>query len=139
MRSEVEHVISRAQKGRALFVAAFLLLAGGVIYAVAVNFQQEDQIVRSSPCATDPTGERCEALQRRIRRDLSISAICVTFRRVGYECPKGGGAQQPSTGNQQPGPAPAGPTEHHPIQEVVEGVGEVVQETVCSLPVLLCG
>lgn len=132
-------------------IAVVIALVFG-IWAVVVNSQQDTRITRverRSACEEDPTSFQCQHTKQEASRAASIYTNCISFRAVGYPCPKpgsgitvkpseeGGGAlQQPSnTAPQQPGPEPgptAEPTAPDPIHETVEHV----KETVCSVNAL---
>lgn len=119
--TEVERIVSRARRGRAVFVGLFALLCvGGIAYAIVVNVQQGQQITRveRSACAKAPGGAECQRIRRRTDRQRNIADTCIAFWKVGYRCPapssgisvptQGGDALQPASAGQSPAPAPAG-------------------------------
>jgi hypothetical protein len=122
--TEVERIVSRARRGRALFVSAIALLclaavgAGG--YAIAVNVDQDSQItkVERFSCAKAPASTECQKTKRRSDRHRSIADTCISFWKVGYACPapdsgvtvrsmRGGDASQPAPTAGQPSEPPA--------------------------------
>jgi hypothetical protein len=119
--TEVDRVVSRARRGRAVFVGLFALVCfGGIAWAIVVNFQQDTKItkVERSACAQAPASRECQKVKRRSDRQRSIADTCIAFWKVGYRCPapssgisvppRGGDALQPAPAGQLPAPAPAG-------------------------------
>ncbi|HXS32235.1 MAG TPA: hypothetical protein VN758_00505 [Solirubrobacterales bacterium] len=118
--TEVDRVVSRARRGRTIFVGLFILLClSGIAYAIVVNFQQDTKItkVERSACAQAPASRECQKVKRRSDRQRSIADTCIAFWKVGYRCPapssgisapaRGGDALQPAPAGQQPPPAKA--------------------------------
>ena len=122
--TEVEQVVSRARRGRALFGAAIaalcVLLISGVMFAIVVNFQQGGDItqVERSACAKSPASRECQRVRRETDKARTIRDTCIAFWKVGYACPApgsgvtvptgGGDASQPASAGQPPAPALAG-------------------------------
>lgn len=120
--TEVERIVSRAKRGRAVFVGVITLLCIAGAFVV-VDIGQESRIanVERSSCVKDPAGKSCQRVKRQSDRNRSIADTCIAFWKVGYPCPKpgtgrsiagpqGGDAPQPASAGQQPAPAPAGDT-----------------------------
>lgn len=89
--TEVERIVSRARRGRAVFVGVVVLLCLGATFAI-VDIGQESRItnVERSTCAKDPAGEPCQRTKRQSDRNRSIADTCIAFWKVGYACPKPG-------------------------------------------------
>jgi hypothetical protein len=91
--TELERVVSRAKWGRGLFVGAIsvicLAVAGAIIFAIVVNFQQEKKITRveQSACAQAPSSKECQQVKRESDEAQSIADTCIAFWKVGYACP----------------------------------------------------
>jgi hypothetical protein len=118
--TEVERIVTRAKRGRVVFVGVIALLCIAVTFAI-VDIGQESRIanVERSTCVKDPAGKPCQRVKRRSDRNRSITDTCIAFWKVGYRCPapnsgvtvrsiRGGDASQPAHAGQQPAPAPAG-------------------------------
>lgn len=117
--TDVERTVSRARRGRAIFVGAIALVCTATTFAI-VDIGQESRIsnVERSTCVKDPAGRPCQRVKRQSDRNRSIADTCIAFWKVGYPCPapnsgvsapaQGGDAVQPASAGQQPAPAPAG-------------------------------
>jgi|GEM_PF-3354583 len=105
--TEAERVVSRARRGRAVFVGLVALLCfGGIAWAIVVNFEQDTKITRveRSACAQAPASAECQKVKRRSDRKRSIADTCIAFWKVGYPCPKpGSGVTAASADTTQPG------------------------------------
>jgi len=128
--TEVERIVSRAKRGRLLFIAVIIilcvLLIGGVIYSIVVNVQQDTKItqVQHSACEVDAAGRECQQTRRESSRAANLATTCIVFWKAGYPCPKPGSeaarkgvvadsGNSPS-GQPSPGKQPGGSEEEKP-------------------------
>jgi len=97
MTEDVERMVTRARRGRALLMVAGGLVCfaafaglGGAIFANVVNGQQDTKLERFSACEDDPGGKLCQRIKRESDEARSIKDTCRNFWKVGYPCPKPG-------------------------------------------------
>jgi hypothetical protein len=95
--TEVEKIVSKADRARLVFVAAiagacFLAVAalGVAIVANVVNARQDTKLERFSACEDDPGGDLCQRIKRESDEARSIKDTCRSFWKVGYPCPRPG-------------------------------------------------
>jgi hypothetical protein len=89
--TEVERIVSRAKRGRAVFVGAIGFICIAVTFAI-VDIGQESRItnIERSACVKDPAGEACQRSKRQSDRQRSLADTCIAFWKAGYPCPKPG-------------------------------------------------
>lgn len=90
--------LAETPAGRTAFRLSVLALAtlcvGGAVFAIIVNFQQDQKITRveHSACQADPDGRECQQTKLEAAKAASIYVTCVPFWKAGYPCPKPGSA-----------------------------------------------
>jgi len=104
-----KQLLLMAATGGALVAIAI----GTVAFVLGVHNSTEITQVEHSACQVEPEGRACQVARRESAKAESIATACISFRQVGYPCPRPGSKvasrheevmpSSPSTGHSLPG------------------------------------